>query len=120
MFDLADSGPGYGYKDVRIRGIPYDIIPGLQEIAEQFTKECGGPGWNLGVNADFLTNGQGKVDWHSDQQGEGCVGCIVLDTTDEPRLVNMKQKVKRGNQANFASLCLKLGVGSYHGMNRAM
>ena len=26
-FDLSDSSPGYGYKDVRISGIPYDGIP---------------------------------------------------------------------------------------------
>ena len=52
-FDLTESGPGYGYRDVRICGIPYNAIPGLQTIADQFAKECGVPGWNLGVNAVF-------------------------------------------------------------------
>ena len=37
-FDLFESGPGYRYRDVRICGIPYDAIPGLQTIADQFAK----------------------------------------------------------------------------------
>ena len=119
-FDLTESGPGYGYRDVRICGIPYDAIPGLQTIADQFAKECGVPGWNLGVNAVFLTNGRDKVGWHSDQQGEEYVGCIILDNTEVPRPVKIKEKVKRGNGADFASLSLQLGVGSYYCMNGAM
>jgi hypothetical protein len=41
--DLSDFSPGYGYRDVRISGILYDGIPGLQKVAEQFAKECGVP-----------------------------------------------------------------------------
>ena len=60
-FELSDFSPGYGYRDVRISGIPYDGIPGLQKVAEQFAKEYGVPCWNLGVNVVFLTNGRDKV-----------------------------------------------------------
>ena len=43
-FNLSESGPGYGYQDVRICGIPYDAIPRWQKIADEFAKECGVPG----------------------------------------------------------------------------
>ena len=119
-FDLSGRSPGYGYRDVRISGIPYDAIPELQEVAEQFAKGCGVPCWDLGVNIVFLTNDQGKVGWHSYQQGEKYIGCIILEITEEPRPVNIKQKVKKGIEVNFANHSLKLGMGSYYGMNGAM
>ena len=117
---LSDCGPGYSYKDVSIRGIHSDAIPGLQQIAKRFAKECGVPCWNLGVNAVFLTSGRDKVGWHSDKQGEVVVGCIILTTTDDPRPLNIKEKLKKGIASRFESLSLKLGVGAYYVINGPM
>jgi len=60
------------------------------------------------------------VGWHSDQHGKEYVGCIILENTEVPRPVKIKQKMKTGNGADYASLSLQLGVGSYYCMNRAM
>ena len=117
---LSDFGPGYFYKAVSILGIHYDAIPRLQQITKQFAKECRVPGWNLGVNDVFLTNGLDKVGWHSDKQGEVVVGCIILTTTDDPRPLDIKEKLKKGIVARFESLSLKLGVGAYYVMNGPM
>ena len=56
-------------------------------MSKRFAEERGVPCWNLGVNIVVLTSGLDKIGWHSDQQGEKYVGCIILDTPNDPRPV---------------------------------
>ena len=42
--DMNKPGPGYDYqRDVALKGVPYKTVPGLSEVVNQFSKECGVP-----------------------------------------------------------------------------
>ena len=54
--NMTKPGPSYNYKDVSMKGIPYNNLPDIKELANQFACKCNVTSWNIEINVVHLTS----------------------------------------------------------------
>lgn len=116
--DMDAAGPGYAYRDVNMKGMPLEVIPGVESVAKQLAKTLDVPSWSLGIDVIVYASGTDGMGYHADNsQGESVIACLILKTDSDERTVVIKP-----NQAHqqYSSYKLQLGTGSVYVMNGIM
>lgn len=111
----SETGPGYCYKDVHMKAIQLDKIPGLETVATELAAFLGVSRWGIGVDVVVYASGADGMGYHADNsQGETIIACITLQNTEKPRPVLIKPN------DDGCKYKLLLGAGSLYVMNADM
>ena len=112
----TEQGMGYSYKDVHMAAHSFDLIPGIEPIANRLAQKLDVPGWKLGVDVIVYGSGHDGIGWHSDNsQGETTVACIILHTTDNPRPLLIKPSLRNAGSASYK---LKMSRGTLYSTDK--
>ena len=95
--DEDKAQPGYLYRrSVKMKGLPL-TNPVLKELESELAKNFNIPGeiWNIGVDVVLYRDGDDKIGFHADDtQGESTILCVVVDSPEKIRKVEVRSKRK--------------------------